>query len=138
MAGELAAACASADLLLTLITLDPSVGGEHLATWAADAVVVVTAGRSSWTKIHAVGEMIRLAGTRLASAVLVRADKTDESLGVTPAPEAGRDAVMTPGMPTEAEDPFAGGPVGRLSDGPASMLPMDPPEHVGRRRRTGP
>ena len=91
VAGELAAACASADLLLTLITLDPSVGGEHLATWAADAVVVVTAGRSSWTKIHAVGEMIRLAGTRLVSAVLVGADKTDESLGVAPTPEAGRE-----------------------------------------------
>ena len=30
-----------------------------------------------------VGEMIRLSGTRLVSAVLVGADKTDESLGVT-------------------------------------------------------
>ncbi len=59
----LAAAYASADLLLTLVTLDPSLGGEHLATWAAGAVVVVTAGRSSSTRIHAVGEMIRLAGT---------------------------------------------------------------------------
>jgi capsular polysaccharide biosynthesis protein len=136
-AGELAAACASADLLLTLITLDPSVGGDHLATWAADAVVVVQAGRSSWTKIHAVGEMIRLAGTRLVSAVLVEADKTDESLGATLAPGAGRDAVMTQGTQADAEASFAGGPVGRLSDGPASMLPMDPPEHVGRRRRTG-
>ena len=113
VAGELAAACASADLLLTLTTLDPSVGSEHLATWAADAVVVVTAGRSSWTKIHAVGEMIRLAGTRLVSAVLVGADKTDESLGVTPTPGAGRDAVMTQGMQADAEGSFAGGPRGR-------------------------
>jgi capsular polysaccharide biosynthesis protein len=137
MAGELAAACASADLLLTLITLDPSVGGDHLATWAADAVVMVTAGRSSWTKIHAVGEMIRLAGTRLVSAVLVGADKNDESLGVTRTPEAGRDAVTTRGTQADAEGSFAAGPVGRLSDGPASMLPMDPPEHVGHRRRTG-
>ena len=139
MAGELAAACASADLLLTLITLDPSVGGEHLATWAADAVVMVTAGRSSWTKIHAVGEMTRLAGTRLVSALLIGTDKTDESLGVTPftPPEASRDAVMTPGVQVDAEGSFAGGPVGRLSDGPASMLAMDPPEHIGHRRRTG-
>ena len=137
MAGELAAACASADLLLTLITLDPSIGGDHLATWAADAVVVVTAGRSSWTKIHAVGEMIRLAGTRLVSAVLVGADKTDESLGVTRTPEARRDVVTTQGTQADAEGSFAGGPVGQLSDGPASMLPMDPPEHVGHRRRTG-
>src|SRR5215831_3896624 len=65
------AARASSDVLLTLAPLDPSLGGEHLATWATDAVVLVTAGRSSWTKIHAVGEMIRLAGVRLVSAVLV-------------------------------------------------------------------
>jgi capsular polysaccharide biosynthesis protein len=77
-----AIACTSADMLLTLVALDPGVGGEHIATWASDAVVVVTAGRSSWTKIHSVGEMIRLSGTRLGSAVLIGADKTDESLGV--------------------------------------------------------
>jgi capsular polysaccharide biosynthesis protein len=76
-------ACASADLLFTLVTLDPSLGGEHLATWATSAVVVVTAGRSSWARIHAVGEMVRLGGTSLTSAVLVGSDKTDESLGVT-------------------------------------------------------
>jgi capsular polysaccharide biosynthesis protein len=136
-ADGLAAACSSADILLTLITLDPAVGGDHLATWAADAVVMVQAGRSSWTKIHAVGEMIRLAGTRLVSAVLVGADKADESLGVTLRPEPGRDAATTPGVQADAEGSLAGTPVGRLSDGPASMLPMDPPEHVGHRRRTG-
>ena len=101
--GELDAVCASADLLLTLTTLDPSVGGEHLATWAADAVVVVTAGRSSWTKVQAVGELIRLAGTRLHSAVLVGADKADESLGVTLTPQAGRDAVTTAGIEVYAD-----------------------------------
>jgi capsular polysaccharide biosynthesis protein len=79
---DLVAACASADLVLTLATLDPSLGAEHLATWADDAVVVITAGRSSWTKIHAVGQMVRLAGMRLVPAVLVGADKADDSLGV--------------------------------------------------------
>jgi len=88
----LVAACTSADLLLTLAPLDPSVGGEHLATWAADAVAVITAGRSSWTKIHAVGEMARLAGTRLVSAVVVGADKTDDSLGVPYPSQDGQDA----------------------------------------------
>jgi hypothetical protein len=87
---KLAVAFASADLLLTLATPDPSIGGEHLATWAPAAVAIVTAGRSSWTKINAVGEMIRLAGMRL-SAVLVGADKTDESLGVAPTWGADRD-----------------------------------------------
>lgn len=85
---EVTSAYGSADLLLTLATVDPSVGGEHLATWAASAIVVVTAGRSSWARIHAVGEMIRMAGTSVASAVLVGADKTDDSLGVTEHPGA--------------------------------------------------
>jgi capsular polysaccharide biosynthesis protein len=88
---KLARAFASADLLLTLATPDPSIGGEHLATWAPAAVAMVTAGRSSWTKINAAGEMVRLAGMRLVSAVLVGADKTDESLGVAQTPGAGRD-----------------------------------------------
>jgi len=78
-------ACASADLLLTLATLDPSLGGDHLATWATRTVAVVTSGRSSWARIHAVGEMIRLAGTSLPAAVLVGADQTDDSVG---APES--------------------------------------------------
>jgi len=86
---------ASPDLLLTLATLDPSFGGEHLVTWATDAVVVLTAGRSSWTRIHSVGEMIRLAGTRLVSAVLVGVDKTDESLGVTYTPDSRGDRGTT-------------------------------------------
>jgi O-antigen/teichoic acid export membrane protein len=73
------AACASADLLLTLATLDPADGPDYLPTWADSAVVAVTAGTSTKTRIHAVGELIRLAGTPLVSTVLVGADKTDES-----------------------------------------------------------
>jgi len=79
-------ACADTDLLLTLAALDPSLGGEHLAGWATGAVGVVTAGRSSAARVHAVGEMIRLSGTELISAVLVGADKADESLGVPDLP----------------------------------------------------
>ena len=80
----LAAACASADFLFTLATLDPAFGGDHLATWATDAVAIVTAGRSSAERIHAVGEMMRLARTRLDSVVVIGAEKSDESLGMTP------------------------------------------------------
>lgn len=76
-------AAASADLLISLVTLDPRSGGDHLATWATDAVAVVTAGKSSAMAIRATGEMIRLAGTRLHSVVLIAADKTDESLGAS-------------------------------------------------------
>ena len=74
-------------LLLTLATLDPAFGGDYLATWATDAVAVVTAGESSAERIRGVGEMIRLAGMRIDSAVLIGADKSDESLGVAPSPD---------------------------------------------------
>jgi capsular polysaccharide biosynthesis protein len=79
---ELAAACASADLLLSTVTLDSSLGADHLATWSTDVVVMVTAGRSVAAELHATGEMIKLAGARLTSAILVGADNGDESLGV--------------------------------------------------------
>jgi capsular polysaccharide biosynthesis protein len=75
-------ACGSADLLITLTTLDPALGAGDLGTWADEAVVILTAGRSSATRIHAVGEMIRLADVSPASAVMLGADKFDESLGM--------------------------------------------------------
>jgi capsular polysaccharide biosynthesis protein len=90
-AGDLDAGYSSGDVLLTLAALDPMTGAEHLATWAADVVVVVTAGQSTWTRVRAVSEMIRLAGARLISAVLVGADKTDESPGMTRPASAGPD-----------------------------------------------
>ena len=83
---ELTAAYHSADLMFTLVTLDLSMGAEYLATWASDAVAVVTAGQSSATMINAVGELIRRSGTHLISAVLVGADKSDETLGMSHAP----------------------------------------------------
>ena len=92
VSADLAAVYSTADVLLTLAALDPMLGAEHLATWAADVVVIVTAGKSSWTRLRAIGEMVRLAGIRTVSAVLVGADKTDESLGVMNVPGAGRDA----------------------------------------------
>ena len=71
------------DLLLTIALLDPTVGAEHLATWASDAVAIVTAGRSTATRLRAVSGMIKLSGIRLTSVVLANADKNDESLGRT-------------------------------------------------------
>jgi len=92
-ADQLAATRGSADLVLTLAALDPSLSCDHLAGWARYAVAVVTAGRSSAARIRAVSEMIRLAGVRLISGVLIGADKSDESLGVAPALDAAPDAV---------------------------------------------
>jgi hypothetical protein len=48
---------------------------------------MITAGRSSAVRIHAAGELIRLAGARLASVVVLDADRSDESLGMASAPE---------------------------------------------------
>ena len=92
VSADLADVYSAADVLLTLAVLDPMLGAEYLGTWAADVVVTVTAGKSSWTRLRAVGEMVRLAGIRTVSAVLVGADKTDESLGVMHVPDVGRDA----------------------------------------------
>lgn len=84
---EVGEACARAHLVLTHAVLDPASGGEHLATWAEDAVVMVTAGKSSWATIHGTGEMVRLSGMRLHSAVVTGADVTDGSLGTTYLPQ---------------------------------------------------
>jgi capsular polysaccharide biosynthesis protein len=110
----LAAACASADLLLTLATLDPSLGGEHLADWARSAVVVVTAGQSTAMRIRAVGEMIRLAGTTLICGVLIGADKSDESVGLNPTPDTGRAAVVEESLSSGAKHFFT------VNEGPGS------------------
>jgi len=83
----------AADVLLALVPLDPSSGSVHLSSWSGRAVAVVTAGEATATRIHAVGELIRLAGVTQLPAVLLGADKTDESIGFTTetAPEdAGR------------------------------------------------
>jgi hypothetical protein len=79
---SLTAAYSSVNVLLTLAVLDPALGGDHLGTWATNAVAVLTAGKSSVEKIHSVGEMIRLGGTHLDSVIVLGADKSDESTGL--------------------------------------------------------
>jgi capsular polysaccharide biosynthesis protein len=101
---DLAAAYSSADVLVTLAALDPMYGAEHLTTWAADVVAIVAVGQSTWMRVQAVGEMVRLAGARLVSAVLVGAEKADESLGVTHVPKAGRNGADDKDLYPPAED----------------------------------
>lgn len=84
----LAGAWDRADLVLTLVDLSPALGAEHLSSWAARAVVAVTAGRATATRINTTGEMIRLSGVRLDSAILLGTDETDETAGL-PADAAG-------------------------------------------------
>jgi hypothetical protein len=60
---------------------------------------MVTGGRSSAARIHAVAEMLRLAGITLISGVLVGADKTDQSLGTAATPPADQDAMADEDLP---------------------------------------
>lgn len=84
----LVAAAKNADLLVAIAELDPAVGGEHLSTWAEAAVAVFTAGKTRATRAYAVGEMLRLSGIRAISGIVVGADKTDQTLGSAPGPDA--------------------------------------------------
>jgi len=93
---QLAGACESADVLLTLVSLDPSIGSEHLAGWATAVVVAITAGASSPERIFAIGELVRLADLPVLSAVLIGADADDQSLGVLPSPDLGSEIVAAP------------------------------------------
>jgi capsular polysaccharide biosynthesis protein len=88
--GDLAldAAWEVADVVLSLATLTPELGADHLNTWASHAAVVVTAGRSTTAKVQATGEMLRLAGLEIDTAVVLRPDRTDESVGVAQAEAA--------------------------------------------------
>ena len=102
----LAAACASAELVLTLATLDPALGGDHLAEWATSVVAVVTAGRSTAERVHTVGEMVRFAGITEFSAVLVGSDTSDESLGVVGSQGTSRRELTAGGLPADADAVF--------------------------------
>ncbi|MEU4198310.1 hypothetical protein AB0E69_40885 [Kribbella sp. NPDC026611] len=82
---QLDAAWDVADLVLTLTTLSPAIGADHLGSWASRAAVVVTAGKSTSTKIRATGEMLRLAGLEIDTAIVLHADRTDEGVGVADA-----------------------------------------------------
>lgn len=69
------------EAVVVLTTLDPAVGAGHLAALATTAVSVVTCGRSTVGALRATSQMLRAAGVRLDSSVLVGADPDDESFG---------------------------------------------------------
>ena len=72
---------APARVVLTLATIDPAKGAWHLG-WANQAVVAVTAGRSSAQRVSSTAVLLRSAGVKIRSGVLIGADTTDESIGL--------------------------------------------------------
>jgi capsular polysaccharide biosynthesis protein len=72
------------DATLVLTSVDPAFGCEHLAAWVSAAVVVLTAGRPTTSRVAAVGEMFRDAGIETVSAILVGTDENDDSIGRPP------------------------------------------------------
>ena len=71
------------DAVLTLASVDPALGAEHLAPWARKAVVVVDAGKASAARISATGALLRQAKMTVRSAILVGLDpEDDDSLGL--------------------------------------------------------
>lgn len=69
------------DAVLVLTKVDPSRGAWHLE-WAKQAVVSVTAGRSSAQVVSSTAVLLRAAGITVRSGVLVGADAEDESIGL--------------------------------------------------------
>lgn len=96
---------AARDIVVVVAALDPAKGAEHLREWATDAVVLVTAGRSTVTTLESNAAMIRAAGLHLRSVVLVGCDRDDDSLGAfdTPPPaHVKRAAARAPRTTTKA------------------------------------
>ena len=72
---------AEANAILTLASIDPGAGGWHLS-WAKEAVILVTAGRSSAQRVNSAAALIRAAGIGVRCGVLLGADSEDESIGL--------------------------------------------------------
>ncbi len=77
---------ANADAIIVVATVKPTVGAWHLRAWANDAILTVSAGRSTVQEINTVAELLDAADITATSAVLLDADTDDESVGL---PEPG-------------------------------------------------
>jgi hypothetical protein len=67
--------------VLVLTKVDPARGAWNLE-WAKQAVVSVTAGRSSGQAVSSTAVLLRAAGITIRSGVLIGADAEDESIGL--------------------------------------------------------
>ena len=69
------------NVVLVLTKVDPARGAWHLE-WAKQAIVSVTAGRSSARSVSSTAVLLRAAGLTVRSGVLIGADAEDESIGL--------------------------------------------------------
>lgn len=70
-----------ADVVVTLVTVDPALGVWPLIEGTGSAVAVVTAGRSRPTALRSAAHMLRGAGLFLDSTVLIGTDRDDDTVG---------------------------------------------------------
>ena len=76
------------DVVVALVEVDPGIDAEHLRSWVGQVVPLVTAGDSSAELLETTAELVRAAGLGLPFAMLVGADRTDESFGAVAFGEA--------------------------------------------------
>jgi hypothetical protein len=72
----------AADVVLVLADVDPGIDAENLASWVGQVVPLVSAGQSSAELLRTTAELARTAGLALPFAMMVGADRADESLGL--------------------------------------------------------
>ena len=67
-----------------LATLPPSIRprARGICSWAKQAIVTVTAGRSSAQRVSSTAVLLREAGITIRSGVLIGADAQDDSIGL--------------------------------------------------------
>jgi capsular polysaccharide biosynthesis protein len=73
---------AAADVVLVLGEVELGIGTGQLSRWADRAVVLVGAGRATAELLRSISRMLTRTGPDLQFAMLVGADRRDESLGV--------------------------------------------------------
>jgi capsular polysaccharide biosynthesis protein len=71
-----------ADVILVLGEVELGVGTGHLSTWTDRVVMLVASGKATAELLRSISRMLTRGGPALEFAMLVGADRTDESLGV--------------------------------------------------------
>jgi capsular polysaccharide biosynthesis protein len=70
------------DAVLVLATVNPAFGANHIASWATESVVMISAGAASGARLSATAQMLENGGVKVDSAILVGADRHDETAGI--------------------------------------------------------